>query len=78
MYRRIFTAVIYTHRPVVLQFDLHHGLEDTIFYPVWDVGFAHLVVEVIIDPPRCFWFGCVVKIRLVAFLHLGIEGELRN
>jgi hypothetical protein len=37
MYRRIFTAVVNTHRPVILQFDLHHRLEDTVLDLVRDV-----------------------------------------
>jgi hypothetical protein len=78
MYRRIFTAVVDTHWSVVLQFDLHHGLEDAVFYAIRDIGFTHLVIKVIIDLSRWFWFGRIVEIRLVAFLHLGIEGELRN
>ena len=49
MYRRVLAAVVYTHRPIVLQFDLHHGLEDTILDPIWRIAFPHLIIEEVID-----------------------------
>jgi hypothetical protein len=75
MYRRIFTAVVDTHRPVVLQFDFHHRLEDAIFDLIRVVGTAHFVVEMIVDSARSLGIGRIVKVGLVAF-HLAVESEL--
>lgn len=76
MYRRVLAAVVHTHRPVVLQFDLHHGLEDTIFDPVWSITFPHLVIKEVIDSACSFRASCIMKVGFVAFLHFCIEGEL--
>lgn len=76
MYRRVFAAVVYTHRPVILEFNLHHRLEDTIFDPVRLIAIAHFSIEMIIELACCVWLGCIVEIGLVALLHFAVEGEL--
>lgn len=76
MYRRIFTAVVNTHRPVVLEFHLHHGLEHAILDPIRHIVLSHLVVEVVVELACCRWVGRIVEVGLVAFFHLAIQGEL--
>ena len=75
MYRRIFIAVIDTHRPVVLQFYLHHCLEDAILDLIRHVGTAHFIVEIVVDLARSLGIGRVVEVGLIAF-HLAVESEL--
>lgn len=76
MYRRVLAAVVYTHRPIVLQFDLHHGLEDTILDPIWRIAFPHLIIEEVIDFSCRFGASCIMKVGFVSFLHFCIECEL--
>lgn len=76
IYRRVFTAVVNTHWPIVFQFHLHHRLEDTIFHSFRFVRGAHFVVEVVVDLAGNLGLGCIVEIGFIAFLHLAIEGEL--
>lgn len=76
MYRRVLAAVVYTHRPIVLQFDLHHGLEDTILDSVWSIAFPHLIIEEVIDFACRFGTSCIMKVGFVSFLHFRVEGEL--
>lgn len=75
MYRRIFIAVIDTHRPVVLQFYLHHCLKDAILDLIRDVGTAHFIVEIVVHLARSLGIGRVVEVGLIAF-HLAVESEL--
>lgn len=78
MYRRVFTAVVDTHRPIVLQFNVHHCLEDAILDPVCNVGIAHLIVEMVIDSACCRGVGGIVEVGLVALFQLPVERELRD
>lgn len=78
MYRRVFAAVVYTHRPVILEFNLHHRLEDTILDPVRLITIAHFRIEVVIKLACCIRASCIVEVGLVAFFHFAVEGELGN
>jgi hypothetical protein len=76
LYHRIFTAVIYTHRPVVLQFDLHHRLEDPVLHPFGLVRVAQPLNEIIIQFARGLRVGGFMEVRLVALFQMAVECKL--
>lgn len=76
IYRRVFTAVIDTHRPIVFELDVHHRLEHAVFDSLRNVRVSHFVVEMVVDLARSLSVGRIVEVGLVAFLHFAVEGEL--
>lgn len=68
----------FTYRSVILQFHLHHRLEDSILDSVGLVGLPHLVIEVFVQLSSRRRVRCFVEIWLVAFFHIAKQSELGN
>lgn len=75
-YRSIRTAVINTHRSVVLQLDFHHRLEDAVFDPLGLVEVLHLGDKSVVEATSGLDIGCVVEIGFIAFFDVSVQCEL--
>lgn len=74
--RRVFTAVISTHRSIIIQLNFHHSLKDAILHLFRGVQLAHSPVEVVVQFACSFHVSSTMEIRLVAFLYLAVKSEL--
>ena len=69
MYRFIYTAKVHTYRSIVDEADVHHGLEDAVFDPVFSVQRADLGEEGVVEFFAFDGGGGFVEVGLVAFFR---------
>lgn len=67
-----------THRSIVNQGDLHHGLENTVLDSVCGIALLDLFVEQVIQGLCLIWAQGSMKVGLAALLGRSKQGELRD
>jgi hypothetical protein len=66
-----------TYWTIIDKANLHHGLEYTVLDLIFCVEILHFGEEVLIELLCLVWFGCTMKVGLIALPCIGEKSKLR-